>query len=374
MIQRNLQVQPAHYERLGNLELLKALAIIAMIFCHPVIRLGIHRVGYEKDFLFFFGDIVLGCYLCVAHAFMFAMGVGVIYTDRNSPADLARRGIWLYLLGYVLNFCRYGVYALADGLISGVFEAETLESLFGPDILQFAGLALLFTALLKKLKLRESAILAVGLLLSAVGTAVPSVDTGSFGLNWLLGHLVYTTWDASCFVFCSWYCFVAAGLVFGSILRRTKDQDLFCKRLLIGSGSITAIYLTVTCIFGTFFLSRDRNYYALSALEAAGLLSIDHTLLSVFYFLLKKVEAGKLRLFFEMSRNLTPIYFIHWCILGCIDSIVCYLLEITFSWAFIYGIGLLLIVLSFLLARLWRSRRNARKALPPEIGFHKERV
>ena len=78
-----------------NLELLKALAVVAMIFCHAVIRLGIHHPGYEEEFLFFLGDVILGDYLGVAHAFMFAMGVGMVYSRKNAPADLMRRGLRL---------------------------------------------------------------------------------------------------------------------------------------------------------------------------------------------------------------------------------------------------------------------------------------
>jgi hypothetical protein len=59
-----------------------------------------------------------------------------------------------------------------------------------------------------------------------------------------------------------------------------------------------------------------------------------------------------------MSRNVTPIYCIHWCILGGIDSVCSYLLEITFPWPAIYGIGLVLLVLSFYLARLWKRRSS----------------
>lgn len=350
-----------HAARQNELELLKALAIVAMIFCHPVIRLGIHHAGYEREFLFFFGDVILGDYTAVAHAFMFAMGVGVIFTRRSAPKDLMRRGLWLYLLGYVLNFCRYGVYALAEGLISGVFEPETLEALFGPDILQFAGLALLFTGVLKHLGLRAGHMLAAGVALSAVGTAVPIIDTGRFGLNWLLGHLVYTTWEASCFVFYNWYIFVAAGLLFGAVLQKTEDRDRLYRRLLPVSGCVMAVYLAATAVFGPLFLSRDRVYYAASTLEAAGLLSIDLTLLSAFYFLLKRCGEAKFRVFLEMSRDLTPIYFIHWCILGFIDSIFCYLLGVVFSLPVIYLIGAVLIVVSSWLAKQWVRRKARRK-------------
>ena len=361
MLDNGLNGKATETPRQYNLDLLKAVSIIAMIFCHPVIRLGIHHAGYENEFAFFFGDVVLGDYLGVAHAFMFAMGVGMVYSRKNTPADLMRRGLRLYLLGYALNFCRYGVYALAYGIISGVFEPETLEALFGPDILQFAGLALLFTGVFKRLKLREWHMLAVGAALSVIGTAVPFISTGSFAGNWLLGHLIYTTWEASCFVFCNWYVFVAAGLLFGAILRKTEDRDRLYRLLMLVSSCVMAVYLAATIRFGVLFLCPDRVYYALSPLEAAGLLSIDLTLLSAFYFLQKRIPASKLRVFLEMSRNLTPIYLIHWCILGFIDSIFCYLLEITFSWPVIYGIGAVLIVLSAWLAKRWAERKQAAK-------------
>lgn len=349
--------------RLNNLELLKALSIISMILCHPVIRLGIHRSGYENEFLFFLGDVIFGDYLGVAHAFMFAMGVGVIYTKNNAPADLLRRGVRLYLLGYVLNFCRYGIYVLANGLISGVFEPETMEALFGPDILQFAGLALCFTGILRKWNLREGQILVLGVIFSAIGTAIPFIDTGSFAFNWLLGHFVYTTWEASCFVFSNWYVFVAAGLLFGVILRETENRDLFYQRLLIVSGCVTAVYLAASFVFGPMFLCRNRLYYVASSLEAMGLLSIDLTLLSVFYFLLKWIPSSKLRVFLEMSHNLTIIYFIHWCILGFVDSIFCYLFEVVFSWPVIYLIGIALIVVSAWIASRWERLQQTKKGI-----------
>lgn len=350
--------EEGHVDRMIDLELLKALAIIAMILCHPVLRLGVQRPGYQREFLFFFGDVILGDYLAVAHAFMFAMGVGVAYTRRGAPKQLMGRGVRLFLMGYALNFFRYGLLALLDGLISGVFEPETLEALFGPDILQFAGLALLATGVFRKLKLREGHIFAIGLLLSAVGAGLPFVDTGNYVLNLLLGHFVVTTGDTSCFAFLHWYVFVAAGLLFGSILQRTGNPDRFYRRLKLAAGGVMVVYLTTSCIFGAMFLCRSRNYYAVSLPEAAGLLSIDLFLLSAFHFLAPRASDRRIRVFLEMSRNVTPIYCIHWCLLGLIDGVCSYLLGVTFSWPVIYGIGLMLIIVSFLLARLWRKRKG----------------
>ena len=157
--------------------------------------------------------------------------------------------------------------------------------------------------------------------------------------------------------------FSAMGLLFGTILHAAEDRDRLYKRLLLVSGCVMAAYLAASFHFGALFLCPDRVYYALSPLEAAGLLSIDLTLLSAFYFLLKRVPAEKLRIPLEMSRNLTQIYLIHWCVLGFIDSIFCYLLEFSFSWPVIYGIGAALIVLSAWIAKRWEERKRSLKAI-----------
>ena len=338
-------------ERQYNLDLLKAVGIIAMVFCHPVLRLAIYRSGYKEDFPYFFGVVILGYYLVVAHGFMFAMGTGMIYSRRKAPSDLIKRGIKLFFAGYVLNFFRYGIYLLGYGLIIGEFLDTTLVGLFEPDILQFAGLAFIVTGMFRKLGLNEYHILAAGLILSVIGYVLPAGSTGSLAMDFLLGHVIYTTETASCFVFCYWYLFVAAGLVFGVILRGMEHKRLLYRRLLVIAGCIAAVYITLTAVFGTLFLSPNRNYYTAGTLEAIGLLSIDLFLLSAFYFLLEKVDVSRFAFLLEISRNITCIYFIHWIILGFVESILCYLLEIVFPYSVIYLIGAVLLILSFLLAR-----------------------
>ena len=65
-------------------ELLKALAIISMILCNPVIRLGIHNPGYETAFPYFLGQTIFGNYLGVDHALVLAVGFGITeYIERN---------------------------------------------------------------------------------------------------------------------------------------------------------------------------------------------------------------------------------------------------------------------------------------------------
>ena len=341
-----------------ELDLLRAAATVSMILCHCAIRLGEHLPGYEQDIRYLIGDVVLGDYLAVAHAFMFAMGVGVVYSRRKSPAELFRRGIRLYILGFILNFLRYGIYALADGLLSGEFIEETVYALVVQDIFHFAGLALIVTGLFRQLRLKAAHVFLIGVALSALGGPLAFVFQGSAVANYFLGHFLVTTEDDSCFAFLNWYVFVASGILFGTVLRRTADPDRFYRTLLRVACPVMLLYLVLTVVFRPLFLTKNGWYYAASLPEAAGLLSIDLTLLGAFRFLLKRTGAPRLTVFFEMSRNVTLIYCIHWCILGFVESVFCYLLGVVFPWSVIYLFGAVLTVLSVWLAKLWADRRQ----------------
>lgn len=343
--------------RIRELDLLKAFGIICMVICHAVFRLGPHRVGYENDFLFLLGDVVLGEYAVVAHGFMFAMGVGLVFSKRSTPGRLLRRGLWILLLAYILNFLRYGIYALAYAMIEGEFLPDTVFALVSPDILQFAGIALLFTGFLKWLKLGERMIFAISVVLSLLGGPLAFVFQGGPLFNYLLGLLVITTREDACFAFLNWYVFVGFGMMFGRLLQRTSDEDGFYRRVLWTSGPVAVLYIVLSFIFGNCFLSKGSWYYAASLPEAIGLLSIDLVLMAGFHFMLKRVDQARLSIPFAMSRNITRIYVIHWCILGFVDSIFCYLLEMVFPYALIYLFGMALLA-----ASCWISFRLERRS------------
>lgn len=240
--------------------------------------------------------------------------------------------------------------------------AETVYALIVQDILHFAGLALIATGLFRRLRLKEGYILLIGVLLSALGGALAFAFQGSPAADYFLGHFIVTTEESSCFAFFNWYVFVAAGLLFGALLQKTENPDRFFGRLLSIACPVTVIYLALTAVFGTCFLTKNGWYYAARLPEAAGLLSIDLTLLGAFHFLLKRIDVSHFSVFISMSRNVNRIYCIHWCILGFVDSIFCYLLGVVFPWPVIYLFGIVLIILSAWLAQRWANRKRGEKS------------
>ena len=172
-----------------------------MVICHPVSRLGSYIPGYEEDFWYFLGEDFFGSYVFAAHGFMFAMGVGLIYTRNGDPSSLFRRGIKLYLMGYLFNFVRYGIYLIIADAATGEIIDETWEALFAIGILHFAGLAFILTAILKALRLTDVHILVISVVLSAIGSFIPYLDTGNPILDYLVGHFVSTKYLSSFVLF-----------------------------------------------------------------------------------------------------------------------------------------------------------------------------
>ena len=342
-----LQKEEIQTSRQYELDLLKALAIVSMIICHTVIQLAAHIPGHEQDMAYVFADLYLGCYLAVAHAFMFAMGFGISFSKKNAPADLIRRGIHLYILGFVLNFFRYGIYTVAYGLITGEFMEETIYSLIVQDILQFAGLALIATGLFKQLKLNVFHMFVIGMILSAAGGVLAFTYNGTYLANYFIGHFITTTKECSCFVFFNWYIFVAAGMLLGTVIRRTEDLDKLYRRMLYIAVPVLLIYIILTSAFGPMFMTKGRWYYAASLPESIGLASIDMSLLGSFHFLLNKVNVSRFSMCITMSQNVNQIYCLQWCVIGFVDSIFCYMMGIVFPYWFMYVFGVILILLSY---------------------------
>ena len=351
-----------------NLDLLKAMAIVAMIICHTVTILSGARTDYESEFGYWFADAFLGSYLAVAHAFMFCMGAGFVYSRNNEPKALLLRGIKIYIMGYVLNFFRGGMYAIVAGIFDSSYREMIGYTLLMQDILQFAGLAMMLTALFKKLKADCRIILAISVVMSVFSQLAAMKYHGNTFMNVLIGSFVPTVEDSSTFVLFSWYFFVAAGICFGVVLQRVKNLRRFYGWLSGVSGVIMIVYIVATVQYGCFFLCPEGIYYYAGILESIGLLSIDFVLMSIMYFVLSRLPEDKmtgsksLQVCWKMSRNINQIYFAQWCIIGFFAVIFVYLLELPMPYWITYLMGIAIIFASYIIADKWVKRKSKRKA------------
>ena len=105
-----------------------------------------------------------------APVFMFAMGMGLKYGHRQTPGEAAWRGLKLLAFGQMLNLCRYAI-PFGLGAAMGIRYTGAYQMLnFSVDIMQFAGLAFLLTALTWKLGMRSWQTLLLALGMSVAGS------------------------------------------------------------------------------------------------------------------------------------------------------------------------------------------------------------
>ena len=215
--------------RQPELDWLKAFCIVCMIFLHIYEDCAIEQTSPIYHFLDY------ACIFTGAACFMICMGVGMRYSRKQSPADYVYRGIEILTVGQLLNLLRNALPNLIAWWIKGeqFFIANSLL-VVQADILSFAGIAFLLIALLKKLKVPDVGILAIGFVMNVLALTLSRLigNTSSFPVDVLIGYFVVN--DAySFFPLTSYFVFVAFGYFIGGIYPRIADKKGLANRVLL---------------------------------------------------------------------------------------------------------------------------------------------
>ncbi|WP_310603652.1 heparan-alpha-glucosaminide N-acetyltransferase domain-containing protein [Anaerosporobacter sp.] len=192
-----------------------------------------------------------------APMFMFAMGIGMVYTKHDSVKDFVRRGVKLILMGYALNFFRETLLMLlANGMgVQTDYQKALIDTIGTIDILQFAGMTFLLVALMKKLALKPWMMLCVAFVLQAVGTLfVGSFDLLPKGVQYILGLMFYTNHYIA-FPATLWLVYPVMGICFAYLLRRVDNKCIFYRRVLW-----TSLSVLTSVSMGSVALGMDFDY------------------------------------------------------------------------------------------------------------------
>lgn len=297
-----------------ELDVAKTFAVIFMITVHVFE----HMTDMEGTVLPKLVEF-LGC-PPAAGVFMFAMGVGMVYTKHASPKEFALRGVKLMLMGYALNFFRETLLLLIGKLFSieNSYEGESLFStLMTVDILQFAGAAFLIMALLKKLRARPWMIFCIAVVLHAVGNLlVGCFDSATETVQYPLGVLLFTNEEIAFPAF-QWFIYPATGLCFGTLLQHITNKDKFYLRMAALSG--TALFcVTVGCIrvdisIVDMFMTED--YYSQSLLTTLWCMSIVSLCIPIYYVVSKIIKGRAVTAVKYISKNVNTIYILQWLVI-----------------------------------------------------------
>ncbi|MBQ9880847.1 MAG: DUF1624 domain-containing protein [Clostridia bacterium] len=297
-----------------EIDLIKAFSIITMIVCHVFDLMTTAGVNDDllKHVIYYLGNSASGL-------FIFCMGIGMVYTSRSSPDAFAKRGVKLMLEGYLLNFAK-------DVLPSLIFTGFNVKELaaggdlylvFTTEILQFAGLTFLLTALLKKLRFRPWAIALTALVMQLCASTflTGAFDGSPTAVRYLAGTLLFTgSTSITMYPLFPFFIYAASGMLFGGLLKRTANKRRFyiiCAACGAAVCAAASVIFRLTDFDITDYLLTDM--YHSQILPAAVWYISQEVVWAALFFAAAHIVKGRAKKGAEyLSRNITNIYVLQW--------------------------------------------------------------
>ena len=347
-----------------ELDIAKGIAVLLMICVHVQEVLSHSAVQHSL-----FGNIVeFVTGFPAAPLFMFVMGVGTVYSRRQDAGYAIGRGASLLLMAYLLSAAR-GYIPWSLGIKLGLLAqdavpyGDVVQSLLEVDILHFAGLCFILIGVLRAAKVPWGAYPVVGLMLGGLNYLVRGIGTGHAYLDSILG-LFWGTGETSYFPFLSWVMYPMAGVAFGHILKDSCDERrLYMQSLLAGC----VVLLAAMCISGFRFMyymgfpeEHAYVYYHEDLIGNAVNGSLALIWLSVLYFTSGAFPAVVRRKLLYWSRELTPIYVIHWVLIGWLALFIGF--NQLMFWQTILAMAIIVVAADRIAAAYagWRGKRRDR--------------
>lgn len=304
--------EPVNTGRQVELDLAKCLAIFFMIFLHCLMVTN----GFANDISLFMqrgiAQLVGGPF--AAPVFMFAMGVGIVYSRNQMPGYLIKRGIKLMLIGLVVNIGEFFLPHYLAGKLLGEWDIFPIAGgllLFCVDILAFAGMAMILIGVLKKLKLSSRQMVILALILSVIGWLVRFHDFGSNVLNLIAGYFIGSAGGFTAFPLFPWFIFPAAGMLFGEYYMRCNDKKRLLRLWPLGLV-ISVAYFVISWFMPEGFLSETHHYYFMTTIDAMFCLMCNYGVIGGCHLIAVHLPDSAIRFFSKTSANLNAIYVIQW--------------------------------------------------------------
>ena len=342
------------------------LARAFIIFCLGIIHVTIECTsdeGLTSGIPYLFDTVIGGPFS--APTYMFVMGIGMAYTRKNSPMQIAVRGFRLFIVAYLLNICRFLIPYSIGYWLTGDYEAymePLLYKVLGNDILTFAGLAMMIMAAFIKLKLSNFVMITIATVMCAFGTMLNGVDVQSPLGNIFLGYLIGTEDAAgmvlSDFPILNWMMFPVCGYAFGTMLKRVENKKLFYTVFSLPAILIAIVYFTFGIYNEVGMFGEGQNcYYHMIFSDVLASLALTIGMIGVYYVLEQVMPKKWMDIACTISENITEVYCIHWVLVSLVVNVVMYIIRGTTlltPWQ-VVALGSAISVASILIARYSRK-------------------
>lgn len=349
------------------------LARAFIIFCLAIIHVTIECTsdeGLTSGIPYLFDTVIGGPFS--APTYMFVMGIGMAYTSKNLPVHHVIRGAKVFLLGYLLNICRFLIPYTIGYTITGDYEMymePLLYKVLGNDILTFAGLAMMIMGLFIRLKLSHTVMLVIATVMCAFGTVLNGVDVVSPLGNIFLGYLIGTEDAAgmvlSDFPVLNWMMFPVCGYVFGSMLKRVQDKKRFYLAVSLPAILVAAAYFAYGISREVGMFGEGQNcYYHMIFSDVLASLALTIGMIGLYYALSLVIPAKLMGIACGISENITEVYCIHWVLVSFVVNVWMYTARGTTlltPWQ-VVALGSAISVASILIAHYFRKYEERGRA------------
>ena len=322
--------EPVNTGRQLDVDIAKAEMVLMLPFIHCIIECTSDE-GLCSGIPYLFDTIIGGPFS--APMYLFAMGIGFVYSRKVTLLQQLKRGLTLIGIFYLNNTCRFLIPYLIGYEISGDAE-HFIEPLFyrwlGNDVLLFAGLATIMVGIFRHLKLSDKAMLGIATAMTVAASLIGDVDTHSMFGNIFLGYFIGTD-DAtglviSDFPLLTWLIIPVAGFLFGKILIRVRDKDVFYRIVCLPAIAIPLIYFPIGIHFGWGMFGEGQNcYYHMMVWDIFVCICLDIGMLGVLH-VISRIIVTEAKIFLTgVSANITAIYCIHWVFVRTITNVILYI-------------------------------------------------
>ncbi|MCL1125410.1 heparan-alpha-glucosaminide N-acetyltransferase domain-containing protein [Shewanella surugensis] len=305
--------------RLQAIDVARGLSVIVMIMVHTLWMYG--DVATQ-------GGTVFGTVIHIlgkgTAAFLVAMGISYVLSRDQSVLGTIKRGLYTLGLGYMMNGLKFVVpIAVFNTMPENFIEAYSWSSplslsqfnylLLTGDILQLAGLSLIFIAIIGHVIKNKWGIFALALLLITTSKWVSGFRLDITGVDYLLDLLWGDQYNVY-FPLFPWMSCVLFGLFIGMAYKEKNYDQAFLYRSLGYSGVAMMIIGAGLCFdnvdyhFADFFHLGPGGAIYLMGFTAFAYWGIDwiirHTRPNRFYALLQ-----------YCSKRVTSLYIIQWVLI-----------------------------------------------------------
>ena len=251
--------------------------------------------------------------------FMFLIGASLGAARRQNAGTLVARGLWLFALGYLLNFLR-GVIPFTLGTATGVIT-EGQVAPYTPwwlgttvDLHHVVGLSLIVIAVLRTRT--QPGWLWLGLA-GVLVVVAPWLRTVTFGTPVLDAPLTPFLGSAPnvYYAVVPWLAYPLAGAVFGSMMARSSDRTALFRRAAVVGAALLAIGVALIAVQRPTF--DVYTYWRQPASFAVAIMGIILVWLALCDLATRRRWMDRWFGFFSRwSDRVIAIYFTHWIIVG----------------------------------------------------------